>query len=247
MRDNELLRPGERVDDLFRGGLVIIQNEKYPRFALDAVLLADFIVDKPMEKVADLGTGTGIIPLLLSVDYPDTDFFAIEIMPELCDMAERSVKINGLEERIKIIKCDILKSGQLIEKDSFDLVISNPPYQKEGQCRISPDPLKAAYQCELYCTLEDIIVKGSELLKPGGSLALIQRIERLAETTKLMLDYGVAAKRLRLVKSFLYSEEQLFLVEGEKGYNGQCREIPSLIIFESPGIYSSELKEIFSR
>lgn len=243
----EPLHQGERVDSLIRGGLKIIQNEKLPRFALDAVLLADFVIGKQAARVADLGTGTGIIPLLLAVSYPDAEFFALEIMPGLCEMASRSVKLNRLQDRIKIINEDILNCDKVVEKDSIDLVVSNPPYRKKGQCRISPDPSKAAYQCEVYCTMADIIEKGRELLKTGGSLSLIQRIERLDETAKLMSFHGVAAKRLRLVKSFGDKEAGLFLIEGEKGYKGECRETPPLIIFDSPGVYSGELKEIFSR
>ena len=169
------LEPNERIDDLHRNGYKIIQNPEGFCFGMDAVLLSGFAMVKEKEKVLDMGTGTGIIPILLEAKTPGEHFTGLEIQERSADMARRSVKLNNLEEKIDIVCGDICESSKLFGKAVFDVVTTNPPYMNENHGLTNPDMPKAIARHEIYCTLEDIVREASYVLKPGGRFYMVHR------------------------------------------------------------------------
>ena len=154
------LKENERIDDLQRNGYVIIQNKEKFCFGMDAVLLSGFAQVKPGEKVIDLGTGTGIIPILLEAKYDGEHYTGLEIQKEMADMAARSVALNGLEKKISIVEGDILKAGNIFGLARFDVVTSNPPYMNDAHGLKNPGLPKAIARHEILCTLEDVVREG---------------------------------------------------------------------------------------
>ena len=236
------LLQGERIEELRRGSLSIIQNVSLPRFSLDAVLLAMFTEVLPSHRVADLGTGTGIIPLLLAEREASVSISAVEIILELADMARRSAVLNNFADRIKVFNGD-LRDSLLLPPQSFDVVVSNPPYYEKNACRVSGDPIRAAARSELYCTLAEVIAAAAELLD-GGSFYLAQRYERLDEALRLGALHGLYPRKLRRVRSFADSEPYLFLLCLSPVPAEQVQE-DDLCIFSAEGVYSPELQAIY--
>ncbi len=165
---NEYVKPHERVDDLQIDGLKIIQNPKGFCFGIDAVLVSNFARVKKGSRVVDLGTGTGIIPLLVSAKSAQSKISAFEIQEDVADMARRSVVMNGLEDRIEIIEDNIINALDHLGKHTVDVVISNPPYMASGVGEVNPSDYKAISRHEIHCTLEDIISTASALLRGSG-------------------------------------------------------------------------------
>lgn len=241
------LLPNERIDDLLWGGLRIIQNSRAPCFSLDAVLLADFATlpqSKSAARALDLGSGTGIIPLLLSRRFPQLSLTGVELLPAMADMARRSVILNGLEERIKILELDLRRAADVLGRACYDLVTCNPPFYKLGEGRQNHNPLAAAARSELHCCLEDIISQGAALLNPGGIFVLVQRACRLTETICLALRFGLKPLALQQVQPFAKEDANLFLLRAKKGGQEQLRILPPLIIYEESGVYSREMQAI---
>jgi len=243
--DSEVPDDSQRIESLKWGNLRIIQDQKLPRFSLDAVLLADFVDLAQNGKIADLGAGTGIITLLLHARSPLSRIFAIELVPQMAKLAQKSMEINNLSGQIEVIQGDLCQAGALLEKGAFDLVICNPPYGENGTGRISSDPIRAAARTEIYCRLEDVIREGAALLKDNGHLALCHRPARLQETLSIFSNHKIVPIRLRLVQPFADAAPEHFLIEGVKGAEGQLDILPSLILYQSPGCYSEEAKMIF--
>lgn len=175
------LKEGERVDDLHRNGFQIIQNGKLFCFGMDAVLLSGFAKVKEQGTALDLGTGTGIIPILLAAKTQGRHFTGLEISPTSADMAARSVLLNDLQEKVEIVRGDIKEAGELFAPASFDTVTSNPPYMIGQHGLVNPDLEKAAARHEILCTLEDVVRAAAKLVRPGGSFFLVHRPFRLAE------------------------------------------------------------------
>jgi tRNA1Val (adenine37-N6)-methyltransferase len=180
LREGIKLLQDERIDDLQCKGLNIIQKKSGFRFGVDAVLLSDFAHIRKNDNVIDLGTGTGIIPLLLSVKTEASQITGLEIQAEMAEMAQRSVTMNRLEDKINIICGDIKKVSELFEKSSFDCVVSNPPYISRGGGKINPSDMKAISRHEILCTLEQLVESTAYLLPPGGRFAFIHLITPVA-------------------------------------------------------------------
>ena len=185
LSDFQQLKPGERIDDLQRSGYGIIQKEGAFRFGMDAVLLSGFADVRKGETAVDLGTGTGIIPILLEAKTPGRKFYGVEIQPEMADMAGRSVLLNGLEEKVTIVQGDIkmlLKGTELLPAELFgrtDAVTSNPPYMKSEHGLRNPDDALAIARHEVSCTLEDVCSAAARLLRCGGRFYMVHRPHRL--------------------------------------------------------------------
>ena len=177
----DILRADERIDDLQRNGLRIIQNPKRFCFGMDAVLLSGFARAREGGKTLDLGTGNGIIPLLMSAKTQAAHLTGLEIQPENVDMARRSVALNGLEERIRICEGDIKEASQIFGSSVFDAVTCNPPYMIGQHGLTGPDRAKAIARHEILCTFEDVAREAARLLRPGGRFYLVHRPFRLAE------------------------------------------------------------------
>lgn len=240
-----LLKPGERLDDLERNGYRIIQSEKRFCFGMDAVLLSGFAQVKPREQVLDLGTGTGIIPILLEAKTPGKHFTGLEIQPESADMAARSVRLNGLEDKIEIVTGDIKDASNLFGASSFDVITTNPPYMIGQHGLQNADEAKTIARHEILCTLEDVIAQSAKLLKPRGRFYMVHRPFRLVEIFCLMHQYGIEPKRMQMVHPFVDKEPNMVLIEGLRGGNARLTVEKPVIVFREPGIYTEEITEVY--
>lgn len=241
----EHLLPGERLDELHRKGYRIIQKEEGFCFGMDAVLLSDFAKVGKKDKVLDMGTGTGILPILMEARTEGGHFTGLEIQEEFASMAGRSVTLNGQEDRIKIVCGDIKKASSLFGYDQFDVVVSNPPYMVADHGRKNPDKRKAIARHEVLCDLSDLLRETKKVLKNKGRFFMVHRTYRMAEIMHLMVEYGLEPKRIRFVHPFVDKEPNIVLIEALKGGNSRVKIEPPLIVYEKPGVYSEEIYRIY--
>lgn len=212
---------------------------------MDAVLLSGFVRVKPGEKVLDLGTGTGVIPLLLEAKTKGSHFTGLEIQPESADMARRSVLYNGLESRIDIVEGDIKDASKIFGASSFHVVTCNPPYMIGQHGITNTEDAKTIARHEIYCTLEDVIRETARVLPPKGRCYYVHRPFRLVEIFTLMHQYGVEPKRMQMVHSFADKEPSMVLVEGMRGAKPRLTVERPLIIYEKPGGYTRDVLDIY--
>lgn len=239
------LKEGERLDDLHRNGFQIIQNKEKFCFGMDAVLLSGFAKVKEGEKVLDIGTGTGIIPILLAAKTPGQHFKGLEIQPESADMARRSVALNHLEEKISIVEGDVREADQLFSAASFDVITSNPPYMTGSHGLVNPDMPKAIARHEICCTLEDLVSQTEKLLRPGGRFFMVHRPFRLAEIMTVLTAHHLEPKRMRLVYPFVDKEPNMVLLECIRGGKPRITVEKPLIVYKEPGVYQDEIYTIY--
>lgn len=240
-----MLKEHERIDDLQRSGYRIIQNPEKFCFGMDAVLLSGFAKAKEGDKLLDLGTGTGIIPLLLEAKTEAAHICGLEIQTESADMARRSVALNHLENKITIIEGDIKGADQLFSAASFDVITCNPPYMIGQHGLQNPDAPKAIARHEILCTLEDVLRVTAKLLKPGGNFYMVHRPFRLAEIMTLLVQYRLEPKRMQLVYPFVDKEPNMVLLEANRGGKSRMTVEKPLIVYESKGVYTPEIYEIY--
>jgi len=239
------LKPGERLDDLQRNGYRIIQNPEKFCFGMDAVLLSGFAKVKKGERVLDLGTGTGIIPILLKGKTEGQHFTGLEIQEESAEMAQRSVEYNGLSEDVDIVTGDIKEAVQLFGAASFNVVTSNPPYMTGSHGLTNPGEAKAIARHEILCTLEDVVSAAAGVLKPQGRFYMVHRPFRLAEIFGVMSKYKLEPKRMRLVYPYADREPNMVLIEGLKGGRPRITVEKPLIVYKSPGAYTDEIYDVY--
>lgn len=239
------LLPGERIDDLERNGYKIIQNSEKFCFGMDAVLLSGFANVKTNESVLDLGTGTGIIPILLEAKTEGKSFAALEIQKESADMARRSVMLNDLTDKIRIVDGDIKEASQIFGRASFDVVTSNPPYMNDNHGLKNPDMPKAIARHEVLCSLEDVIREASYVLKDKGRFYMVHRPHRLVEIINVLSKYKLEVKRMKMVHPFIHKEANMVLVEAIKGGNSFMKMDKPLIVYTEPGKYTDEIYDIY--
>lgn len=237
----------EKIDDLQYKGLKLIQKDKAFRFGLDAVLLANFADVKKGNSVIDLGTGTGIISILLAGKTEATSIVGLEIQEGIAEMAGRSVKMNCLEDRVKIVHGDIKESVGLFGASSFDVVVSNPPYMNQGGGIINMSDTKAIARHEILCSLEDVIRSASKLLVPGGQFAMVHRPDRLADIVWLMRNFSIEPKYIRFVHPSPYKKANLMLIKGTRQGRPQLKMMEPLYVYDEEGKYSKEINEIYCR
>lgn len=242
-RNEAALNPGERIDDLQRNGLRIIQNPERFCFGMDAVLLSGFAEAREGETVLDLGTGTGILPLLLSAKTEAEHITGLELQPDSAAMAERSVRMNGLSERIEIVTGDLKTASERFGAASFSVVTTNPPYMPVERGLTNPEDAKAIARHELCCTLEDVLRESARLLKVNGRFYMVHRPFRLAEILIGMRGHGIEPKRLRLVYPYSDKEPNMVLIEGRRGGKPNLVVERPLIIYREQGVYTDELRE----
>ena len=241
------IKADERLDDLELKGLKIIQDPSKFCFGIDAVLLSAFAKVKPGENVVDIGTGTGIIPLLLSAKTDAKYIKAVEIQPDMADMAKRSVLYNSLQDRIEIICNDIKRADSFIKKSSVDVVVSNPPYIKSSHAIINPKDSLSLARHEIACTLEDILSAASNMLKYHGRFYMIHKAHRLTEIVCKMRDYKLELKRLRSIHPFADKPANMVLIEGVKQANPWLDIDPPLIIYKNDAEYTEEIIKIYGK
>ncbi len=239
------LYPGERLDELHRNGYKIIQNQETFCFGMDAVLLSGFAKVKLGEKVLDMGTGTGIIPILLEAKSQGKHFTGLEIQKESADMARRSVAYNHLEDKISIVEGDIKEADRLFALASFDVITCNPPYMTGNHGLLNPNMPKAIARHELLCTFEDVARQAERLLKPGGRFYLVHRPFRLAELMITLSKYHLEPKRMKMVHPFLDKEPNMVLIEAMRGARPRITVEAPLIVYKEPGVYTDEIYDIY--
>ena len=240
-----ILKEKERIDDLERNGYRIIQDPERFCFGMDAVLLSGFARVKDGASVLDLGTGTGIIPILLEAKTGAAHLTGLEIQPDSADMARRSVAMNGLETKINIVTGDIKEAGSLFDAASFDVITCNPPYMIGKHGIANPQDAKAIARHEILCTLEDVISQTARLLKPGGNFYLVHRPFRLAEIMVLLSKYKLEPKRMQLVYPYVDKEPNMVLIEANRGGRPRMTVEKPLIVYQKPGVYMPEIYDIY--
>lgn len=241
------LLDNERIDDLQYKGLKLIQKKDGFCFGIDAVLLANFADVKKGADVIDLGAGTGIISVLLAGKTEAKAITGLEIQPDMAEMADRSVKMNGLQERVKIICGDLNDGIQYFGPSSCDVVVTNPPYMNNGGGLVNPSDSIAVARHEIMCTLEDVIRVSSKLLKPGGQFAMVHRPDRLADIVFLMRSYRIEPKFIRFVHPSPYKKANILLIKGARGGKPQLKMMEPLYVYDENGNYSKEINEIYNR
>lgn len=237
------LKEKERLDDLQLSGYRIIQDPDRFCFGMDAVLLSGFVRAKKGDLLLDMGTGTGILPILLEAKTQCAHLTGLEIQEESADMARRSVQLNHLEEKISIVTGDIKEAGSLFASASFDCITCNPPYMIGQHGITNPDAPKAIARHEVLCTFEDVAAAAAKLLKPGGHFFLVHRPFRLAEIMITLAKYKLEPKRMRLVYPYVDKEPNMVLLEAVRGGNSRMTVESPLIIFEEQGVYTKEIRE----
>lgn len=247
MGESQWIKDGERVDDLQFAGLTIIQNPEAFCFGMDAVLLADFCSIRPLDKAADLGTGTGILPLLMAGRSENAVIYGFEIQKDMADMAKRSAAMNGLTHRIFIHEEDLRNAHQIIAPGSLDLVVSNPPYGKAGGALLNPREELRLARHEGGTTLHEVVQAAKVLLNNGGRLAVVFPAPRMLELMDTMRLHKLEPKRLRMVHSKVDKAPHLVLVEGVKAARPMLHCMPPLIIYDGQGKPTPELNRIYHR
>ena len=243
--EKQLLRDGERLDDLQRDGLMIIQNPGWFCFGMDAVLLTGFAHAGKGCRVLDLGCGNGVIPILMSAKTEGESFEGLEIQADIAEMARRSVRYNHLEQKVHITTGDIREASTYFGAASFDVVTTNPPYMINSHGLTNLTGHKAVARHELLCSLDDVIRESARVLKPGGHFFMVHRPFRLSEIMNTMTKYKLEPKRMRLVYPYVDKEPNMVLIEGTRGGNpGMVVEKP-LIVYEAVNVYTQEIRELY--
>lgn len=243
-----ILKDNERIDDLQLNNLKIIQNKDGFCFGIDAVLLSDFAKDiRNNSKVLDLGTGTGIVSILLCEKTKLSKIYGIDIQKDVCDMALRSIRLNKLENKFEIINTNIKNLNEIFEDTSFDAIVSNPPYKKDNTGLKNESETKLISRHEITASLEDFISVSSRLLKNNGNIYMVHRSERLSDLFYLLKKYNLEPKKLRLVQSYTNSKPKLILVKATKNAKSFLNIEEPLIIYNKDGSYTDEILKIYNK
>ena len=242
------LKENERIDDLEFKNLKIIQSKNGFCFGIDSILLTDFAKEiKKKSKVIDLGTGTGIIPILLSAKTENLEFTGIEIQSDVADMARRSVELNNLENRIQIINMNILQLKEKYTKGSFDVVTMNPPYKKINTGVVNINQKKLISRHEITASLEDFIQISSYLLKDFGELYMVHRPDRLVDIFYLMRQYKVEPKKIKFIYPKKSKKTNLVLIKAIKNANSFLEYEDNLYVYDENGKYTDEILKIYNK
>ena len=242
------LEENERIDDLELKGLKIIQNKEGFCFGIDSVLLSDFAKNiKNNSLVLDLGTGTGIIPILLCGKTNLKKVIGIEVQEKIAEMAKRSIKLNNLENRFEVINENILNLNKIYKKQTFDVVVTNPPYKKKNSGIINENHEKLISRHEIEANLEDFIKVSKDLLKDKGEFYMVHRPERLVDILSIMRKEKLEPKVLRMVYSNKNKEPKLVLIKGIKNAKPFLKVEKNLYIYDENGNYTDEILEIYNK
>ena len=248
MEENIILKENERIDDLEYKGLKIIQNKDGFCFGIDSILLSDFAKNiKKGARVLDLGTGTGIIATLLCEKTELSEITGIEVQEEVADMAKRSIQLNHLEDKFKMIQDNILNLNKYFEKNTFDAIVTNPPYKKKETGIQNEDIRKLISRHEVEANIEDFIKISKDMLKDKGEFYIVYRPERLVDLLTLMRKYKIEPKKIRFVYSNVNAVSKLVLVQGVKNARPFLKLEPNLYIYDEKGIYTEEILKIYNK
>lgn len=242
------LKENERIDDLEFKGLKIIQNEKGFCFGMDSVLLSDFAKNmKNNSTVLDLGTGTGIIPILLCGKTNLKKVVGIEIQQDVANMAKRSSQLNNLQDRFEVVNTNIIDLKNIYEKQSFDVITTNPPYKKENTGITNENRTKLISRHEITANLEDFISISKDLLKDKGEFYMVHRPERLVDILSLMRKYKIEPKILKFVSPNKNKEPNLILIKGIKNANSFLKIEKNLYVYNENGEYTEDILKIYNK
>ncbi|WP_425446829.1 tRNA1(Val) (adenine(37)-N6)-methyltransferase [Dethiothermospora halolimnae] len=239
------LKENERIDDLQREGLKIIQDTNGFCFGMDAVLLSNYCDIKKNSTVVDLGTGTGIIPLLVWAKYKVKKIYGIEIQKEVAEMAKRSVKMNDLEKDIEIINMDLKEAPERLGVNKIDVVTTNPPYMLKDSGIINPEDKKAISRHEIKCTIDDIIRISSRLLKHNGRLFMVHRPHRIVDIFCSLRKYKIEPKSIRFVHPRADSKPNMVLIKGIKAAKPELKFNKPLYVYNDNNTYTDEIFDIY--
>ena len=242
-----LVHPQERIDDLERNGLRMIQDPRAFRFGMDAVLLADFTAVKPRETVVDLGTGTGILPVLLSQKQETACFHAFEIQADMADMAARTMRLNGLEERIFVHAADMREAPALMGNGKADAVVCNPPYGKQGNTLLNAELPYALARHEASITIREMAGVAAALLRNRGRLSTVFPAPRMLELCDALRGVRLEPKRIRMICAKADRAPYLCLVEAMKNVKPALHWLPPLVVYYADGVESEEIRRIYHR
>ncbi|MBO5459884.1 MAG: tRNA1(Val) (adenine(37)-N6)-methyltransferase [Lachnospira sp.] len=240
-----MMNDDERIDDLQRNGYRIIQNKNCFCFGMDAVLLSSFAKAEKGERVLDLGTGNGVIPILMQAKNPGAFFSGLEIQEVSADLARRSVELNGIGEYVNIVQGDIKEASAIFGGASFNVVTTNPPYMNENHGIVNPDSAKAIARHELLCTLEDVVREASKCLKMRGRFYMVHRPQRLVEIFDTMTRYHLEPKRMRMIHPHEDKEANMVLIEAVKGGRTLLKTEQPLVVYNDDGTYTQKLLEMY--
>ena len=241
-----MIHEGERVDDLGRKGYRLIQDPEEFCFGIDAVLLSDFAKAAPGNRVLDLGTGTGVIPILMHAREENARYFGLELQEGMAERARRSVQLNGLEQAVTILQGDLRKVEESFPLASMDLVTCNPPYMKApGGLKNEKESITIARH-EVACTLEDVCAAAEKMLKFHGRFCMVHRPQRLVSILEQLRAHHLEPKRLRMVHPYVDKEPTMVLVEAVRGGREELRIAPPLVIYQQPEVYTEEILRIYS-
>ncbi len=229
----------------FKGKIKVRQDPKGYRFAIDTILLSSHIRPRPDEKVLDLGTGCGIIPIILAFRNPNIRIYGIDIQRELAELAAENILENHFDDRVKILNMDMKDLNHGVLTGPADLIVSNPPYRKADSGRINPNKQRAVARHEIEITLEDIMETVRGMLRTAGRFITIYPAERMADILILMRQANLEPKNLRMIHSFKHSEAKLMIVEGVKNGQPGMKISPPLFIYRDKNIYTDEVEKMF--
>jgi tRNA1Val (adenine37-N6)-methyltransferase len=241
------LATDETLDALFGGGLQLYQKKQGYRFSIDSILLANFATIRSGNKVIDLGTGNGVVPLILAYRYPSILVTGIEIQRQMADRAARNVRLNGYEDRIVIEQMDIASTVKRFKPESFDVVVCNPPYRQATSGRLSLSSERQVARHEIKANLDNFVGAAAFLVKNKGCFACIQLGDRAVDLVSAMRSAGLEPKRLRTVHAFSNAKASMVLVEAVKGGRKGVDILPPLFIYDSARNYTAELNAIAAR
>ena len=234
------------TQDTFFNGKVTVKQEKLGyRFSIDAVILAHRVRPKPGERIVDLGTGCGIVPLIVGFRHPEVQMFGIEIQKELADIADVNVRENGMEKKIRILCRDIRTIKTAMFKEPVDIVVSNPPFHKAASGRINPNRQRAVARHEIRITLLDVVKAAGDILKRAGLFVLVYTSERLPELVQHMRSCRIEPKNVRFIHSREKSESKIMMMEGVKQGKPGLTVGPPIVIYNEDGTYTEEIEAMF--
>jgi tRNA1(Val) A37 N6-methylase TrmN6 len=234
------------TDTFFNGCIQVKQNRSGYRFSIDAVLLAWHSDPGPEDIILDLGTGCGIIPMILAYRYPGIRIYGIEIQSDLAEIARLNIEENNMGDRIFIRCMDMKTLSHDVTSGAVDMVVCNPPFRKPRSGRLNPDQERAIARHELKATLHDVIRTAHSMLRTSGRLVIVYSAERITDILSQMRDFGIEPKWIRMIHSEKNTNAKLMLIEGKKGARPALKIGPPLIIYRENGIYSDEAEKMFN-
>ncbi len=241
------LKRDEVIDDLQRDGLKIIQNKNFFKFGIDAVLLTYFCSPKKAAQIVDLGTGSGVVALLLSAKYHFATISGLEIQPEVAEMAQRSIVLNQLDARLNIINGDIKNWQKYFKAQSADVVTANPPYFKSGSGLANPNDYKLISRHEVACTLDDLFRAAAGLLQPNGQFYLIHRPNRLVDIFETARQHRLEPKVIQLVKPRIKEAANLVLIKCVKYGGAELKWLPPIVVYDENQKYTEQIYHIYNQ